>query len=118
MERGGKVIMAGRISEEDLPSLYKHATAFIFPSLEEGFGMPVLEAMASGTPVIHSDHPAVSEAAGGAGLSFECGNADSLANQIYNLLHSNELCQELSIKGISHAKLSSWQRFAESLLNL
>ena len=118
MERGGKVIMTGRIPEEELPSIYGNASAFVFPSLEEGFGMPVLEAMAAGTPVIHSDHPAVSEAANGAGLPFECGNADSLTSQIYNLLHNNELYQELSHKGTDRARQSSWQRFAQSILNL
>ena len=118
MERDGKVIMAGRISEEELPSLYKHASAFVFPSIEEGFGMPVLEAMAAGVPVIHSDHPAVAEAAGGAGLPFENGNAESLAKQIFNLLHDKQLCQELSNCGIVRAKQCTWRRFAESLLNL
>ena len=117
-ERGGKVIMTGRIPEEELPSIYGNASAFVFPSLEEGFGMPVLEAMAAGTPVIHSDHPAVSEAANGAGLPFECGNADSLTSQIYNLLHNNELYQELSHKGTDRARQSSWQRFAQAILNL
>ena len=118
MERGGKVIMAGRIPEEELPSLYKHASALIFPSLEEGFGMPVLEAMASSTPVIHSDHPAISEAAGDAGLPFECGNAVSLANAICNLLQHKELCLLLQNKGIERAKQCTWQRFAESLIKL
>jgi len=118
MEQNGRVIMAGRIPEVELPSLYGNASAFLFPSLEEGFGMPILEAMAAGTPVIHSDHPAVSEAANGAGLPFQCGNADSLASQIHNLLHNNKLYQELSHRGTARAKHASWQRFAQSILNL
>jgi len=118
LERGGKVILAGRVPEDELPSLYRNATAFVFPSLEEGFGMPVLEAMAAGVPVIHSDHPAVSEAAGGAGLPFKCGEANSLELSIHKLLQSKELQQELSVAGVERAKQCLWQNFAEALLNL
>ena len=118
LEQGGKVIMAGRVSDDELPSLYRHASAFVFPSLEEGFGMPVLEAMAAGTPVIHSDHPAVSEAAGGAGIPFACGNAASLANEICTLLQSNELRHNSAIRGREHASKCSWNLYAEAIIRL
>ena len=61
----GRIHLPGRVAAADLPGLYQHAWAFVFPSVTEGFGMPVLEAMAAGVPVVHSDHPALVETAGG-----------------------------------------------------
>lgn len=111
----GKIIRTGRISDDKLPSLYQHATAFIFPSLEEGFGLPVLEAMAAGTPVVHSSHPALLETAGNAGIVFNTGNADDLAEKIIALLSSDSMANSLKDAGIARAHSMSWKYFGIKL---
>jgi len=78
----GKIILAGRVADHDLPGLYQQAAAVVMPSIQEGFGLPILEAMAAGTPVVHSDCPALVETSGGAGLSFPRGNPDACAEAI------------------------------------
>jgi len=84
----GRVTLLGRVSDAALVRLYQDAWAFVFPSRCEGFGMPLLEAMEAGTPVLHSDHPAVCEVAGGAGLSFPVGDGEALA-QVLRRLHAS-----------------------------
>lgn len=108
----GRVSWLGRVNDEQLCALYQHAAAFVFPSVEEGFGMPVLEAMAAGTPVIHSDHPAVLEAAGGAGLAFPCSNAAALTDTLARLLTTPALRRELVEAGQIHARSRSWDSWA------
>ena len=114
----GRVIPFGRASAEQLPSLYQHATAFVFPSTEEGFGLPVLEAMAAGTPVIHSNHPAILEAAAGNGLPFDLGNAASLGELMLQLLEDKSLSRQLASQGKQHAQAHPWSRWAEKVVGL
>jgi glycosyltransferase involved in cell wall biosynthesis len=83
---GDKVILPGYISDGEVKALYDGAFAYVFPSENEGFGIPVVEAMSFGVPVIHSDQPALMEVAGGAGLAFATGNQSDLTEKLI-LLH-------------------------------
>ena len=109
----GNVISLGPVADADLPHLYQEAQAFVFPSITEGFGLPVLEAMAAGAPVVHSDCPAVIETAGGAGLSFPRGDASELGKALKQLAGSPELQTELRERGKLRAGEMTWQRWAE-----
>ncbi len=113
-----RIIVLGRVPAEQLPVLYQHATAFVFPSIEEGFGLPVLEAMAAGVPVIHSSHPAILEATGGNGLSFDKGNAAALADIMLHLLEKPEAARQLVLQGKHHAQAHPWSRWAEKVVDL
>jgi len=113
-----RVVWLGPVAAAVLPALYQHAVAFVFPSLCEGFGLPVLEAMAAGTAVIHSDHPAVAEAAGGAGVSAPAGDAEALAAAMRLVMASPACREELRGRGQTHVRQHSWRRWAETVLPL
>ena len=117
-KRPGRVVTLGRVPSDQLPVLYQHAVAFVFPSTEEGFGLPLLEAMAAGTPVIHSNHPALLEAADGNGLAFETNNADALAEAMLSCLNNPSTMQESIDKGRTHAQTHPWSRWAEKVVTL
>ena len=112
----GRVITLGYLPASELPSLYQHAAAFVFPSFEEGFGLPILEAMAAATPVIHSSHPALLEASGGNGLPFETGNSHALAEIMLHCLNTSD--GSLLAQAMLHAKAHSWSRWAEEAIAL
>ena len=114
----GRFRLLGRVPEAQLPGLYQHALAFVFPSLTEGFGLPVLEAMAAGAPVVHSDHAAVLETAGQAGCAFRVGDAEDLARTLVKLKESEQLRAELRERGEHRARTLSWQRWAEHVAPL
>ena len=105
------------IEEESLPGLYANATIFVLPSLDEGFGLPVLEAMASGTPVIVSDGGALPEVTGDAGLIFSLSKPDSLLITLKRCLGDHDLRLSMKEKGLARAKLFSWQNTAELIWN-
>ena len=114
----GRIVWLGRVSDEKLASLYRNAIALVMPSIVEGFGLPVLEAMAAGTPVIHSNIPALTETAGGAGLGVEPGNAAALAAAMKRVQESPALRRELIEAGRERAKSLSWRRRAEYAASL
>lgn len=98
--------------DRELPALYRRATAVVMPSRVEGFGLPVLEAMRSGVPVIISDASALTEIAGPAALVFGTGQIDPLCDHLYNVLNHADLAASLRIKGICRASEFAWSKTA------
>ena len=105
----GRVKWLDYVPDDVLPALYQHAQLFVMPSVCEGFGMPVLEAMAAGTAVLHSSYPALREAAGGCGKEFVVGNAQSLAETIKRLWQSPQTLQEMVLAGKEYARRQTWR---------
>ena len=112
------VIFTGYVPDEDLPALYNAADLFVYPSLYEGFGLPPLEAMACGTPVITSNTSSLPEVVGDAGIMVNPYDVDELANKMYEVLTNDGLGEELSKKGLERAKLFSWKKCAEEHLKV
>jgi glycosyltransferase involved in cell wall biosynthesis len=96
------------VTEEDLPFLYTNAAAFIFPSLYEGFGLPILEAFACGCPVICSQASSFPEIAGNAALYFEPKNKQSIYGSIYRILNDQTLRSQMIAAGYEQLKKFSW----------
>ena len=106
------VRLPGYVNFEDLPALYSLAVATLYPSLHEGFGLPVVEAMACGSPVITSANSSLIEVAGGAALILEEPNLTAIAAALRRLLDSQDLRQELAEQSIQNAGRFSWSRAA------
>ncbi|QJW92710.1 glycosyltransferase family 4 protein [Frigoriglobus tundricola] len=101
---------------DHLPHIYAGADAFVFPSVYEGFGLPPLEAMACGTPVLAADATALPEVVGDAGLLFKPHDHEELAESLYRVLTDADLRRDLSQKGLARASKYSWRRTAELYL--
>jgi len=112
------VIFIGYVDDEDRPALYSGADLFIFPSLYEGFGLPVLEAMACGVPVITSNVSSIPEVAGDAGILFEPNSVDELALAIERVLGDDGLKEELKQKGLARAKDFSLEKMAKETIEV
>jgi glycosyltransferase involved in cell wall biosynthesis len=110
-----RVVFLGRIEDSMLPKIYRGATALVFPSLYEGFGLPVLEAMACGTPVITSDVTAMPEVAGDAAILVDPNNVDSIADAIGRIMNNDELRAEIIVKGLERVKAFSWDFVASKV---
>jgi glycosyltransferase involved in cell wall biosynthesis len=110
------VALTGFVSQEDLPTLYRHAEMLVYPSLYEGFGLPPLEAMACGTPVIASNATSVPEVTGDAALLVDPTNTDDLKAAMARLLDDKALTARLRQAGIERARTFTWARSAECLL--
>jgi len=108
----------GDLRRDTLPALYRHALFFIFPSLYEGFGLPPLEAMASGTPVLCSNRASLPEVVGQAALMIDPDTTEELAAAMERLIQDSALRKELSIKGTARAALFSWDRMARQTLEV
>jgi glycosyltransferase involved in cell wall biosynthesis len=106
----------GRVPEADLHALYTSASVFAFPSLHEGFGLPVLEAMVAGAPVVASDIAAVREVAGDAALLVPAGDANAWADALSRVLETPALQAELAGAGRRRAALFSWKKTAEATI--
>lgn len=115
---GDQVRFLGPVPDSDLPALYSGASLFVFPSEYEGFGLPVLEAMACGTPVVCSNESSLPEVAGEAALYVDPTDEESIAQGIGELLEDPDLCRELRERGLARAKLFSWERMARETLGL
>ena len=115
---GENIIFLLNPSDDDVGNLYQNAVAFVFPSKQEGFGIPVLEAMNARTPVIISDAEALVEVAGDAAMIFKRDNPQELALALERILHNNFLRQELIEKGYNRASQFTWELSAVKLKNL
>jgi glycosyltransferase involved in cell wall biosynthesis len=112
----GRVRFPAWVSPDELEALYAEATCFVLPSLIEGFGLPVLEAMVRGVPVACSDRPALPEVAGDAALLFDPTNQIEVTDAVRRLITDAELRQSLIARGIARARAFTWRRTAELTL--
>ena len=112
------VCFPGFIEDDDLPAVYHGAAVFVFPSLYEGFGLPVIEAMACGVPVISSNTSSMPEVAGGAAMLVDPLDADQMAAAIVRVLGDEGLRDGLRQQGIARARQFSWEAAARQTLDL
>ncbi|HLC38604.1 MAG TPA: glycosyltransferase family 1 protein [Patescibacteria group bacterium] len=112
------IIIPGFISDEELPYWYNAATAFIFPSLYEGFGLPVLEAAKCGTPVLSSNSSSLPEVLGEAALYFDPKSIKQMAKLMNKIVDDPKLREELKAKGLKKAEEFSYQNVAKKILNV
>ncbi len=115
---GNVVHFPGFAADEDLPALYSLASVFAFPSWYEGFGLPVLESMACGTPVVAADNSSLPEAVGAAGLLVNAGEPVALADALRRLLRESELRERLVVAGREQARRFTWEDAGKQLLQV
>lgn len=113
LDMGDRIIFTGQIREQDKAPLYSGATAFLFPSLYEGFGMPVLEAMACGAPVITSRVSALPEVVGDAGVLIDPYSEPAISEALGEVLTSPKRRQELGQRARERSRMFSWRQVAE-----
>lgn len=113
-----EVLFAGYVPAEELPFWYNAAKLFVFPSLYEGFGLPPLEAMACGTPVISSDAASLPEVVGEAGLMVAPQDVDGLAEAMRQVLGDQGLREQLRERGLQQARQFSWEKIAQQTITV
>ena len=113
-----KVIFAGFVPDNKLASYYNQATAYVFPSLYEGFGLPPLEAMHFDTPVLSSDQSCMPEILGNAALYFDPKNKEDLLNKLEQIISGQDLRNKLTNTGQEQIKLYSWYKTAQEIQQL
>ena len=118
LEVGNSVILTGYVPEADLPALYSGALCFVYPSYFEGFGLPPLEAMKCGAPVIVGDRTSLPEVVGDAGLLVDPFDVDSIASAIQKVVADSNLREQLRAKGLERAKLFDWRETARQTLSV
>ncbi|MEO6109531.1 MAG: glycosyltransferase family 1 protein [Candidatus Saccharimonadales bacterium] len=106
------ILFTGFLPDDQLSWVYSHATAYVFPSLMEGFGLPALEAMGHGLPVVSSNATCLPEVYGDAAYYFDPRNVESMARAIDDVLSSDKIRRDLSAKGYSQIKKYSWKKMA------
>lgn len=110
--RSERIILTGYVPQRWLPDLYRGASLFVYPSFYEGFGLPVLEAMASGVPVLASNAASLPEVAGDAGVLVNPCDEDAWREAMRELLEDEKKRKEMTEKGIARARLFSWEKCA------
>jgi len=111
------VVVLGSVSEDRVHALYRGAVALVYPSLYEGFGLPLIEAMASGTPVLASHAASIPEVLGGAGLLLDPLDMSAWRDAIIRIVNDETLRRDLRARGLARAATYSWQRTARLTLN-
>jgi len=114
----GQVIFPGYVMGEELPLWYNAATLLAYPSVYEGFGLPVLEAQACGTPVLTSNLSSLPEAAGDAAVMVDPYDVEALAAGLNRLLMDRSLRDELRVRGLAHAGQFTWSRTAQETVRV
>ncbi len=113
-----QIVHFEKISTDDLARLYRHADLFVFPSTAEGFGLPILEAMASGCPVVTSDCPPLPELAGGAAILVDPHNVDSIVSGIERALKDATVRAELQDQGLQRVRQFTWEETADRTIDV
>ncbi len=113
-----RILFAGYLNDEELRSVYSSCLLFVYPSLDEGFGLPVLEAMQCGAPVIASRIPSLSEVAGDAALFVDPHSVEDISAGIVKLVNDDEARKRLSHAGLKRAAEFSWERTAQMTLEV
>ncbi|MEK7548348.1 MAG: glycosyltransferase, partial [Patescibacteria group bacterium] len=113
-----RIVTPGFVSDQDLVGLYSGAAVFVHPSLYEGFGLMILEALACGAPVVSSNTSSLPEVVGDAGLLVPAQNPSLLAAAIKQVLSNQRLADALRAKGLERVKQFSWRQTAEQTLAL
>ncbi len=114
----GTVLFPGFVPRGDLPAFYNAASMVVYPTLYEGFGLPVLEAMACGTSVVTSNNSSLPEVAGNAALLVDPRNPEEIAAAVHRLLTDETLRAELSSRGLVHSGQFTWKRAADKTLEV
>lgn len=112
------VTLYDHVSMAEICCFYAEAAVFVFPSLYEGFGLPIIEAMACGCPVITSDNSSMPEAAGDAALLVAADDVEGLSNKLREILISTDLKSEMVGKGMEHSQNFTWANFAKGVIEL
>ncbi len=112
----GSVSLPGFVSDEELVYLYSGASVFVFPSFFEGFGLPVLESYACGTPVAASNAASIPEAVGDAGLIFDPNDTADIAGKVLTLLRDGKVRDDMIRRGLKRAGVMTWERAAAGTL--
>jgi glycosyltransferase involved in cell wall biosynthesis len=118
LDDGKQVVFPGYVANEDLPAVYGGAACFVFPSIYEGFGLPVLEAMASGAPVVCSNTSSLPEVAGDAALMVQPDDAGGFAGAVERILADDDLRGELRARGLRRAAEFTWERTARQTMDV
>ena len=114
----GELVKTGYLPDSDTPALYTGATVFLYPSLYEGWGMQILEAMACGTPVITADNSSLPEAGGNAAVYIKAQDTGALTREIINIVTNPSVAREMQQAGLEHADRFTWQNSARKLKEL
>ena len=115
---GSRVVLLGYVPAEQLPVLYEAASVFLFPSFEEGFGLPVLEAMAHGLPVVASATSSLPEVGGDAALYVDPHDPKDIAAKVVIAVEDKDRRQLMIDRGIARASVFTWRRTAEATLQV
>lgn len=111
-----RIIITGRVADEDLAALYSNALVFIYPSFCEGFGLPPLEAMQCGVPIITSNTSSLPEVVGNAGIMVEPKDGDELCHKILEVYNTPSLRETMSLKSLEQSKQFSWEKCTQETI--
>jgi len=112
-----RIKFLGFVKDEDMPDLYKNASLYVFPSFYEGFGIPMLEAMSSGVPVICSNTSSLPEVGGDAVFTFDPNDPEEIKEKIELVLNSEQISNDMKIKGKARVKEFSWTKHCNTIVD-